>query len=212
MPEIARRGLARFCDVFCERNVFTAAQSERVLRAGQAHGLAAKLHADELCDTGGAELAARVRAVSADHLHCASEVGLRAMAAAGTIAVLLPGTAVFLGLAHHAPARRMVELGVPVAVATDFNPGSCFCPSLPLALSFACTQLGLSPAEALMGATVNAAHAVLCADRVGTLEPGKQADLVLWDTGDYRDIPYQMGGVLAHTVFKRGQIVWERTP
>jgi imidazolonepropionase len=207
IPEIARRRLARFCDVFCERGVFTPEQSERILRAGLAHGLSAKLHADELADTGGALLAARLGAVSADHLHCANEAGLTAMADAGTIATLLPGTAVFLGLDHHAPARRMIELGVPVAIATDFNPGSCYSESLPLMLSFACTQLKLSPAEALVGATINAAHALSLGDRIGSIEPGKQADLVLWETDDYRMIPYHMGINLVRTVIKRGRIV-----
>jgi len=207
IPEIARRGLARFCDVFCERGVFTPEQSARILRAGQRHGLEAKLHADELADTGGAMLAARLGAVSADHLHCAHEAGLKAMAQAGVIATLLPGTAVFLGLPHHAPARRMVELGVPIAIATDFNPGTCYCESLPLMLSFACTQLHLTPAEALVGATINAAYAISAGDRLGSLEAGKQADLVLWDADDYRLIPYHMGINLARTVIKRGRIV-----
>jgi imidazolonepropionase len=209
--EVAERGLARFCDVFCERNVFTPEQSERILRAGQENGLRAKLHADELADTGGAMLAARLGAVSADHLHCANEAGLAAMADAGVIATLLPGTAVFLGLHHHAPARRMVELGVPIAIATDFNPGSCYSESLPLMLSFACTQLKLSPAEALVGATINAAHAVALADRIGSLEAGKQADMILWDADDYRMIPYHMGVNLVRTVIKRGRIVHRAT-
>jgi imidazolonepropionase len=208
IPEVAQSGLARFCDVFCERGVFTPEQSKRILRAGLAYGLRAKLHADELADTGGAMLAAQLRAVSADHLHCANEAGLAAMADAGTIATLLPGTAVFLGLEHHAPARRMVDLGVPVAIATDFNPGSCYCESLPLMLSFACTQLKLSPAEALVGATINAAHAVSLGHRIGSIEIPKQADLVLWDTDDYRMIPYHMGINLVKTVIKRGRIVY----
>lgn len=207
IPEIARRGLARFCDVFCEEGVFTPQQTEQILRSGLRHGLKAKLHADELADTGGALLAARVGATSADHLHCANETGLAAMAAAGVIATLLPGTAIFLGLKNHAPARRMVELGVPVAVATDFNPGSCYSEAMPLMLSLACTQLRLSPAEALVAATINAAHAVALGDRIGSLEVGKQADLVLWNADDYRMIPYHMGINLVKTVIKRGRIV-----
>lgn len=207
IPEIARRGLAEFCDVFCEKDVFTPEESERILRAGQHAGLHARLHADELYDTGGALLAARLGAVSADHLHCSSDAGLAAMAAAGVIATLLPGTALFLGLPHHAPARRMIALGVPVAVATDFNPGTCFCESLPLMLTFACAQLRLTPAEALVGATINAAYAVGRGERVGSLEVGKQADLVLWDADDYRLIPYHMGINLAQRVLKRGRVV-----
>lgn len=211
IPKLATRRLARFCDVFCERGVFTPEQSERILRAAQAQGMGAKLHADELVDTGGAMLAARLGAVSADHLHCANEEGLKAMAAAGVVATLLPGTGIFLGMDAHAPARRMVELGVPVALATDFNPGSCYCESLPLIMTFACSILKLSPAEALVAATLNGAHAVARAHRVGSLEVGKQADLVVWDADDYRMIPYHMGINLVRTVIKRGRIV-PRTP
>jgi imidazolonepropionase len=207
IPKVAIRQLARFCDVFCEKGVFTPEQAERILRAAIGQGLQAKIHADELSDTGGAALAARVGAVSADHLHCANESGLKAMASRGVIGTLLPGTAVFLGLSHHAPARRMVELGVPVALATDFNPGSCYSESLPLMMSFACSLLKLTPAEALVASTINAAHAVSRAHRVGSLEPGKQADLVLWDADDYRMIPYHMGINLVKTVLKRGQAV-----
>lgn len=207
IPRIAIRSVARFCDVFCEEGVFTSLQTERILSAAIKHGMGIKLHADELSDTGGAMLAARLGAVSADHLHCAHADGLKAMAERGVIATLLPGTAVFLGMSAHAPARRMIELGVPVALATDFNPGSCFSESLPLMMTFACTQMRMTPAEALVAATINGAHAVSRAHRIGSLEPGKQADLVLWDADDYRMIPYHMGVNLARTVIKRGQVV-----
>ncbi len=210
IPKIAIRGLARFCDVFCEKGVFTPEQTERILKAAQANGLGAKLHADELCDTGGAALAAKLGAVSADHLHHANPEGLAAMAQAGTVAVLLPGTAVFLGMTEHAPARKMVELGVPVAVATDFNPGSCFSESLPLMMSLAVTQLKLTPQEAWVAVTRNAAHAVGRGHRVGSLEVGKQADLVLWNAPDYRMVPYRMGINLVDTVVKLGRIVHRR--
>lgn len=212
IPKISIRNLARFCDVFCEKGVFTPEQSERILRAGQANGLGAKIHADELCDTGGAALAARLGAVSADHLHHANEEGLKAMAQAGTVAVLLPGTAVFLGMTEHAPARKMVEWGVPVAVATDFNPGSCFSESLPLMLSLAVAQLRLTPQEAWVAVTRNAAHAVGRGHRVGSLEVGKQADMVLWDATDYRVVPYRMGLNLVDTVVKLGKVVHRRAP
>ncbi|AGY60468.1 imidazolonepropionase [Gloeobacter kilaueensis] len=208
IPEVARRGLARFCDVFCEAGVFTPEQSERILRTGMAHSLRPRVHADELHDTGGASLAARVGAISADHLHCASEVGLVQMAAAGVIAVLLPGTAVFLGLKTQAPARRMIELGVPLALGTDFNPGSCYCESLALVMSFAVSQCRLTAAEALVAATINGAYAVGLGERLGSLEVGKQADLVIWDADDYRLIPYHMGTSLVRTVLKRGQILY----
>lgn len=210
IPKIAIRALARFCDVFCEKGVFTPEQTERILKAAKANGLGAKIHADELCDTGGAALAARLGAVSADHLHHSNEDGLAAMAEAGTVAVLLPGTAVFLGMTEHAPARRMVELGVPVAVATDFNPGSCFSESLPLMMSLACTQLKLTPQEAWVAVTRNAAHAVSRGHRVGSIEVGKQADLVVWDAPDYRMVPYRMGINLVETVVKLGKVVHRR--
>lgn len=210
LPKISIRGLARFCDVFCEKGVFTPEQTERILKSAQANGLGAKLHADELCDTGGAALAAALGAVSADHLHHANEAGLAAMAKAGVVAVLLPGTAVFLGMTEHAPARRMIELGVPVAVATDFNPGSCFSESLPLMMSLAVTQLKLTPQEAWVAVTRNAAHAVSRGHRVGALEVGKQADLVVWDASDYRMVPYRMGIDLVDTVVKRGRVVHKK--
>jgi imidazolonepropionase len=207
LPRVALRGLARYCDVFCEEGVFTPDQSERLLRAAREQGLGLKLHADELADTGGAALAARLGAASADHLHHANESGLRAMAAAGVIGVLLPGTALFLGMTHHAPARRMIEWGVPVALATDFNPGSCPSPSMALMMALAVTQLRLTPAEAWSAATLNAAHATGRAHRVGSLEPGKQADLVVWDTTDMREIPYTLASIPVHAVLKRGRLV-----
>jgi imidazolonepropionase len=212
IPKIAIRGLARFCDVFCEKGVFTPEQTERILKAAQANGLGAKLHADELVDTGGAALAAKLGAVSADHLHCANLDGLAAMAEAGVVAVLLPGTGVFLGMREHAPARQMIEAGVPVAVATDFNPGSCFSESLPLMMSLAVTQLKLTPQEAWVAVTRNAAHAVGRSHRVGSLEVGKQADLVLWNAPDFRVVPYRMGINLVDTVVKLGRVVHRREP
>ncbi|HEV2471693.1 MAG TPA: imidazolonepropionase [Chthonomonadales bacterium] len=207
IPEIGARKAARFCDVFCEPGVFSVEESEQILRAGLANGLQPKVHADELSNSAGACLAARVGATSADHLHCVDEYGLQAMARADTIGTLLPGTALFLGLSHHAPARRMVQAGVPIALATDFNPGSCFCRSMPLMISLGCTQLGLTPAEALVASTINGAYAVDLGDRTGSLEPGKQADLVIWQVDDYRAIAYEMGARLVETAVKRGKRV-----
>ncbi len=209
LPEVARQGIARFCDIFCEKGVFTVPQSERLLSAARELGLGVKLHADELADTGGALLAGRLGAVSADHLHCASRPGLEAMARAGTVAVLLPGTAAFLGLTEHAPARAMVDLGVPVALGTDHNPGSCPAESMALMMSLAVCQMKLSPAEALVAATANSAAACGVAERVGRLAPGYQADLVLWEAQDYRAIAYRMGVNLARTVIKRGRVLIE---
>lgn len=204
LPAVAAQGIAKFCDIFCEKGVFSPAQSTRLLTAAAAFGLKPKLHADELADTGGAALAAELGAVSADHLHMANAGGLEAMARAGTVAVLLPGTGLFLGMHEHAQARAMVNLGVPVALGTDCNPGSCPAHSMALMMSLAVSQLKLTPAEALVAATANAAAACGAADRIGRLAIGMQADLVLWDATDYRAIPYYLGANLARTVFKRG--------
>lgn len=180
LPLIAREGLAAFCDVFVERSAFTADEARRLLCAAQALGLGAKLHADQLSAGGGAELAAEVGAVSADHLECASDAGIAAMARAGVVAVSLPLASLYL---HQppAPARGWIEAGAMVAVATDFNPGSAPSFHLPLALTLACTLQRMTPAEALKGATLVAAHAVGLAGRIGSLEPGKAADLAVID-------------------------------
>jgi len=206
IPAVAAAGLARFCDVFCDRGVFTIEESRRILLAGKAHGLLPKLHADELADVGAASLAAEVGAVSADHLLHASDDGLDAMAKVGVIAVLLPGTPLTLGLSF-APARRMIERGVAVALATDFNPGTSMSSSMALTLTLAVTQMRLSPAEAWMAATANAAFAVGEGARVGRLQPGYQADLCLFDTDDHRHIPYHYSHDHVHAVVKRGRVV-----
>jgi imidazolonepropionase len=207
LPEVARRGLAEFCDVFCETGVFSLAESERVLRRAADLGMRLKLHADELTPLGGAELAARVRAVSADHLLCVTDAGIEALAAAGTIATLLPGTAFFLGV-NYAPARRLIERGVRVALASDCNPGTCPTENLPLVGTMACTQMGMLPAEALTALTLHAAAAVGRADRIGSLEVGKQADLVILDVPDYRQLFYHFGVSHVATVIKRGRVVF----
>lgn len=211
IPAVAREGLARFCDVFCDRGVFTVAESRTILESGAASGLGAKLHADELADVGAAGLAAELRAVSADHLLHASDDGLRAMAAAGVVAVLLPGTAFTLGL-PYARARAMVALGLPVALATDWNPGSTMSSSMALMLTMAVTQMRLTPAEAWMAATANAAAAVGEGGRLGRLQAGFQADLCLFDADDYRHIPYHYGHEHVRTVVKRGRIAFDRGP
>jgi imidazolonepropionase len=206
IPAVAEEDLAEFCDVFCEQGAFTAGQSRAVLEAGAEYGLAPKIHADEFSEGGGARLAATVGAVSADHLLYAAEDGLRAMAEAGTIGVLLPGTAFFLGLPAPA-ARRMIELGVPVALATDFNPGSSPTYSMPMVVALAVLRLGMGPAEAVAAATINAAHAVGLGDEVGSLEPGKVADIVILDTDDYRALAMHFGVNMVHEVYKRGRRV-----
>jgi imidazolonepropionase len=205
IPRVADEYLAEFCDVFCEEGVFTVEESRRILLAGLEHGLRPKLHADEVARTGGAELAAEVRAVSADHLAKASEAGLRAMAESGTVAVLLPGTGLFLG--HAANARRMVELGVPVALGTDLNPGTCPIESMAVVVGLACARLGLSVAEAIVAATVNAAHAIGRGGRIGSLTVGRQADVLVLDAPDHRHLAYRFGTNLAHQVFRNGELV-----
>jgi len=215
LPGVAAQGRARFCDVFCEEGAFTAEQSEQILRAGASLGLAPRLHADELVPSGGAELAASIGAASADHLAAPSEAGIDALAAAAdegrpVVATLLPATTWFLMKPHHAPARTFIDRGIPVAIGTDFNPGTSPTPSLPLAMTVACLNLGMSPDEALAAATINAAHAIGLGDEVGSLEAGKAADLVIWSVPTSRQIPYWPAANLARTVVKRGRVVWER--
>jgi imidazolonepropionase len=207
LPEVARRHLADFCDVFCEKGVFSLAESERVLVRARELGLRLKIHADELTPLGGAELAARLGAVSADHLLCITDAGIDALAAAGTVATLLPGTAFFLGM-KAAPARQLIERGVRVALASDCNPGTCPTENLPLIGTMACTQMKMLPAEVVTALTRNGAAAVGRADRLGSLEVGKQADLVIWDVPDYRQLFYHFGVHHAWRVVKRGRVVY----
>lgn len=206
IPEVSRRGLAEFNDVFCERGVFTPDQARLILEAGKEHGLTPKIHADEIEPYGGAELAAEVGAISADHLLRASDEGIRRMADGGVIGVLLPGTAFFL-MTQAADARRLIDAGVPVALATDCNPGSSPTVSLPLVMSLACLHMGMTPAEAMAAATINAAHAVGRAHLVGSLEPGKKADLVMFNVPNYMQIMYYYGVNHAETVIKGGKVV-----
>jgi imidazolonepropionase len=212
LPGVAAQGRARFCDVFCEEGAFTADQSERILRAAAVFGMGLRLHADEIVPSGGAELAAEVGAVSADHLAAPSAAGIDALAAASAegrpvVATLLPATTWFLMKNHHAPARTFIDRGVPVAVGSDFNPGTSPTPSLPLAMTLACLNLGLTPDEALSAVTVNAAYAIGMGEEIGSLEGGKAADLVIWNVPTSRQIPYWPAADLVRTVIKRGRIV-----
>jgi imidazolonepropionase len=207
LPEVRRRRLAEFCDVFCETGVFTVSESEQILGRARDLGLRLKLHADELSASGGAELAARLGAVSADHLLRISDAGIEALAEAGTIATLLPGTAFFLGLSY-APARKLIDRGVPVALATDCNPGTCPTENLPLVGAMACTQMGMLPEEVVTALTLNAAAAVGGADRLGSLEVGKQADLVICDVPNYTQLFYHFGVNHVWRVIKRGRVVY----
>ena len=215
LPGIAAQGRARSCDVFCEQGVFTADQSRRILAAAAAYGMAPRLHADELAPSGGAELAAEIGALSADHLAAPSDAGIEALAAAAesehpVVATLLPATTLFLMSDHYAPARRLIDAGVPVALGTDFNPGTSPTASLPFVLTAACLQLRLTPAEALAAVTINAAHAVGRGDDLGSLEPGRQADLVVWRVPSVAQLPYWIAADLVDTVVKRGRIVHRR--
>jgi imidazolonepropionase len=207
IPAVAEQRLARFCDVFMEPGVFDAEQSRRILQAGLDYGLIPKVHADELEWSGGAELAGEMGAASADHLGRVSDEGIAALVRSGTVATLLPGTLFFLGRKTYAPARRLLEAGATVALASDFNPGSCATPNLPLIMTIACSQMGMDPLEALVAATRNGARALRLDDGRGTLAFGAPADLVLWDAEDYREIPYRFGIRLAKRVWKRGQEV-----
>ncbi|HHV78248.1 MAG TPA: imidazolonepropionase [Firmicutes bacterium] len=206
LPLISERHLAEFVDVFCEPGVFTPSQSETLLKAAKDQGFGLKIHADEMESSGGAELAARLGATSADHLMAASDEGLDAMARAGVIAVILPGTSLVLRK-PAANARRMIEKGLAVAIATDFNPGSCPVQTLPLVMSLACLLCGMTPEEALCAATINAAFACGRGNVVGSLEVGKQADIVIFNAPDLSYIPYRVGTNLAEVVIKKGKIV-----
>ncbi|MDD1516019.1 imidazolonepropionase [Priestia megaterium] len=208
IPRVAEENLAEFCDVFCEQGVFTVEQSEQILEAGKVYGLKPKIHADEIVQFGGAELAAKVGAVSADHLLQASDEGIKQMAKRGVIAVLLPGTAFFL-MEKPANARKMIEAGVPVALSTDRNPGSSPTESLPFIMNLACLTMKMTPAEVLTACTINAAHAIGRADEVGSIEVGKKGDLVLFDAPNYQTLQYNYAVNLVDTVIKKGQVIVE---
>lgn len=193
IPAVAAERLASFCDIFCEPGVYSADEARRILGAARRHGMALKLHADELEHAGAAELAAEIGATSADHLAAVSELGIKALAASATVATLLPGTMLFLGRSKQAPARAMLEAGCAIALASDFNPGTSPTVNFPLILTLGVSQLRLSVAEAFIAATVNGAAALGLADRVGQLAPGFEADLALFDVRDHREIPYWYG-------------------
>jgi imidazolonepropionase len=208
LPEVARRRLARYVDVFCEEGVFSIAQSRRILEAGRRLGLGAKFHADEFVTLGGAELAAEVGALSADHLLKARPEGVARMKEAGVTATLLPGTAFFLGL-PYAPARQFLALGARVALASDFNPGSSMGPNLQLVMTMAVSQMKMSPEEALLGVTLHGAQAMGLEAEVGSLRPGKQCDLLVADAPNWRYLSYYYGVNHVSAVVKSGRLVWE---
>jgi imidazolonepropionase len=204
LPAVAAQGIARFCDVFCEPGVFTPEESRRMLLAARSHGLGLKLHADELDGSGGAELAAELGAVSADHLARASDAGIAALAASATVAVLLPGTMLFLGKTDRAPARALIDRGAAVALATDFNPGSSPGVSLPLMATLGVSQLRMTPAEAIIAITANGAAAIGRSGDRGQLAPGFPADLTLAAVRDWRELVYWYGANLITGVWAMG--------
>ncbi|MEK6286148.1 MAG: imidazolonepropionase [Acidobacteriota bacterium] len=210
LPRVAAEGLARYADVFCESHVFNVDESRRVLVRAKELGLGVRLHAEQLSLSGGARLAAELGAATADHLEWIDDAGIAALARAGVIAVLVPGAVFNLGLTRYARARAMIEAGIAVALATDFNPGSSPTPSMQMVLSIACTQMRMTPAEAITAATINAAYTLDCGGRLGSLEAGKQADLVVFECPDYRQIPYFFGVNHAAVVIKSGSVVVDR--
>ena len=206
IPEAADRGLAEFCDVFCETGVFDAEESRRILLAGQAVGLRSKCHSDEIDPIGGTEMAGSIGAVSCEHLIACAPSGIKAMAEGGVIACCLPATSFYLN-AGFAPARDMINSGVPVAFGSDFNPGSCPVHSLQIAMNIGCYKYRMTPEECLTAVTLNAASAIGRANSVGTLEPGKLADILIWDAPNLDYIFYRFGDNLVSSVFKKGEQV-----
>ncbi len=206
LSRISGEGLAEFCDVFCETTAFDVAQSRRVLQSARKFALTPKLHADQITQIGATVLAGEVGAISADHLETIDDAGIAAMKKAGCVAVLLPGCSFYLGV-NQAPARRLIEANLPVALATDYNPGSAMVESLPLIMGIAATQMRMTPAEAVIGVTANAAAALHRADRLGALRVGMQADIVVLGVPNLERLVYEPGRNCVRTVVKRGQIV-----
>jgi imidazolonepropionase len=204
IPVIAAQGLAVFCDVFCEKGYFDVAQSRRILETARQHGLKLKIHAEEFCNLGGASLAGELGATSADHLLNISEIGIQALKTGGVVATLLPGTAFYLRISDYAPARKLLNAGVPVALATDFNPGSCVIDNLQLIMTLACLQMHMTPAEVITGVTLNAAKALALDTDRGSLTAGKRADLAIFEIGSYPELLYRVGCNLLSDVFVAG--------
>jgi imidazolonepropionase len=204
LPTVARERVAEFCDVFCEEGAFTLDETRRILEAAKSHGLRLKIHAEEFAYLGGARLGAQLGATSVDHLLSLPPDDFAVLRDSGTVAVLLPGTTLFLGKEKYAPGRAMLESGVPVAVATDFNAGSCMSESMPAAMALSVLKMGLTPAQAIVAGTVNGAHAVARGDVCGSLEPGKRADFIVLELSDYREWLYHFGTNLVAEVWTGG--------
>jgi imidazolonepropionase len=206
MPQIAQEGSVDFCDVFCDQGVFSIDEARKILLTGQKLGLKSKLHADEIAQVGAAELAAEIEAISADHLLKASDEGIEMMAEKGVIGVLLPITAFSLK-EKYAPGRKMIDKGLPVALATDLNPGSCHSESIPLLVALATLYMGLTPEEAVTALTINGAAAIDRADEIGSIEKGKKGDIVILDAPSYDHLSYHIGVNVVDKVIKAGELV-----
>jgi imidazolonepropionase len=207
MPRIGEIRLAEFCDVFCDRGAFTREESKRILQAGRQWGMLPRLHAEQLTRTGAAQLGVQLKATSCDHLEKVNRADIAALAKSNTVATLLPGCDFHLGLKEYAPARALIEAGAIVSLATDYNPGTSPTLSMPMILSLACTQLRMTPAEAIAAATINAAFALGRERRIGSLEVSKQADLAVFEVADYREIPYYFGVNHCWMTVKRGRVI-----
>ncbi|HEY6341562.1 MAG TPA: imidazolonepropionase [Bryobacteraceae bacterium] len=210
LPAVAQAHLAEYCDVFCERSVFDESSTLRILGAARDLNLRARVHADQLSDSGAAGIAAHAGAATADHLEHIDERGIQALAAAGVQPVLLPASVYTLGSPRFAPARAMIDAGLGIVLATDFNPGSSPSPSMPFVLSLACTHMRMTPAEGIAASTINAAYSLGRGDILGSLEPGKHADFVIHDCTDYREIPYFTGVEPADRTYVGGRLVYSR--
>jgi len=211
LPRVVSEKLAEFCDVFCEAGYFNIEQSKRILDVAKRLGLKLRIHADQLSSSGAAKLAAESKATTADHLEKTGEEGIAALRSAGVQPVLLPGSVYALGSRHYPRVREMIEAGLAVVIATDFNPGSSPTPSMPMILSLACTQMKMSPAEAIIASTINAAYSLGREEKIGSLEPHKLANFAIFDCEDYRELAYWFGVPQTHSVYVRGRCVY-RTP
>jgi imidazolonepropionase len=207
IPEVAQQKLAEFCDVFCDRGAFTREQAKQILEVAKQHGLAPRLHAEQLTRTGATQLAVKLGATSSDHLEQVNSSDIAALAKSQTVATLLPGCDFHLGLAQYAPARKLIDAGAIVALATDYNPGTSPTVSMPMILSLACSQLRMTPAEAITAATINGAYALRREKHIGSLGVGKLADLAVFEVADYREIPYYFGMNTCWMTMKRGVVV-----
>ena len=207
IPAVGEQGIAKYCDIFCENGYFNVEQSRRILETANEYGLIPRLHADEFEDSGAAELAAELEAVSADHLMAISDAGIAKMAKANVIATLLPGTTFFLGSTNYAPVKNLMDAGVKIALATDFNPGSCHIQSMPFIVSLACIYMGMSVEAALISTTINSAKTLNLEKEVGSIEVGKKADLIIWDLEKLIEIPYNVTDVPIVKTIKNGVFV-----